>query len=340
MTGLIYSRSVRRCTRFLRLALVAAFACCTPEASGPVNDRAQCHLGQQTRGTRSVTWRQLVDDPVAFEGRPVRMVGRLRLWFEDYSFRPAGATRSYGVWVDLDDAIDERAAARACHGALVAVEGRLTFERNGHMGMFPGTLVVRRVDALDAVDLDESDATEPQPLPRTVEPHVVTVEEYDACVRARRCVRLTPNDRLRIYGGESHGGEACNALVPSRSVFPMNCVRWIDAARYCSWAGKRLPTDQEWFSAMGFQPPRESSELTLAGREFLGAAVTQAVDLAVRDVVTNGVAEWTRSPTCTEKDCLDFHRVIVRERTTGVPVRLDDWRHGFASPQLGFRCAR
>ncbi len=268
------------------------------------------------------------------------MVGRLHLEFEGDTLAPAGTAQlSEHVWVQLTEAIDKTAATRACHEALVAIEGELDLERQGHMGMSAGTLVARRIDALDE---DEPQLAKPLPPSTTVDPHVVTVEEYDACVRAGRCGPVRANDRMIGNGGRVSAMDACNALDPNRSAFPMNCVRWIDAARYCAWAGKRLPTEHEWFSAVRLQPPRDAGELTPAARVLVPKAETRIVDVAADHVVTNGVSEWTRSSTCTQDGCIDFHRIIVRDGTPGGPFRLRGSTNGWAtkSADLGFRCAR
>lgn len=331
---------VGRCARFLGLALVGAVACSLPKVSAIGIDRASCHLGQQSPGVRRVTWRELADDPVAFERRTVRIVGTLRLEFEDHTLVPAGAARtSDTLWVELSKAIDRGVATRACNGALVAIEAELDLERQGHMGMSAGTLVARSIDALDE---DEPEPANLLPPATIVEPHVVTVERYEACVRAGRCGRVDPNDRMIGDGGRVHGMGACNAVVPNRRAFPMNCVRWIDAARYCAWAGGRLPTEQEWFSAMRFHPPRDTPELTPAAGVLVPDAATHIVDVAGEDVATDGLSEWTRSSACTQVGCIAFDRVIVRDRPADGPFRLRGGTNGRAtkSAELGFRCAR
>ncbi|MBN9160336.1 MAG: SUMF1/EgtB/PvdO family nonheme iron enzyme [Myxococcales bacterium] len=320
---------------FVGFALVGAVACSRPKVSGIVDDRAMCHLGQRTPGVRRVGWRELVDDPVAFEGRTVRMVGRLSLEYENHSLVPVGAKgRFVRLWVKLDEAIDERGATRACNGALVAIEAEFD-------PVWPdaGRLVARRIDALDG---DEPDSAKPLPPATMVDPHVVTVEEYDACVRARRCDSFAPGDGMVVHRGEYRRAAACNALESNRRAFPMNCVRWIDAAHYCAWAGKRLPTEQEWFSALRFHPPRDTVELPRAEEVLVFDAETKRVDVAGRDVVTSGVLEWTRSPTCMEDDCIEFDRVIVRDPATGGAFRSRGSTSfgGERSADLGFRCAR
>ena len=310
----------------MRLALVAVIGAvaCNPANTPTIGNREMCHLGLQTPGARLVSWRELADDPIAFDGRTVRIVGRLHLQFENYSLAPSwSAAWSGPIWVDLGEAIDAHVATRACRG-LVALEATLDLERNGHLGMSAGTLVVRRVDALESNEPEFATALPPA---TTIDSHVVTVEEYDACVRARRCKSIDANVVTT---------ESCNSRRSDRRAFPMNCVRWLDAARYCAWVGKRLPTEQEWFSAVGVNPPSDAAELPPAERVLVRNA----------EVATNALSEWTRSSTCpkmcTKEDCIEFDRVIVRDPAVGEPFRLSGSTHGLAtrSADLGFRCAR
>ena len=61
----------------------------------------------------------------------------------------------------------------------------------------------------------------------------VTVSAYQACVDAGMC--------------EAAGaGQFCNAPEADRGDHPINCVNYAQAAAYCAFAGKRLPTEAEW----------------------------------------------------------------------------------------------
>ncbi len=66
----------------------------------------------------------------------------------------------------------------------------------------------------------------------------VTREEYQKCVRAARC-NAPPE-----WGGD---------IYPANTGrLPVTGLAWDDANKYAAWAGKRLPSEEEWeFAARG-----------------------------------------------------------------------------------------
>ncbi len=63
----------------------------------------------------------------------------------------------------------------------------------------------------------------------------VTVADYRECVAAGKC--QAPEQKW------------CNYFIKENAEHPMNCVNWNDADNYCSFKGKRLPTEAEWEKA-------------------------------------------------------------------------------------------
>ena len=66
----------------------------------------------------------------------------------------------------------------------------------------------------------------------------VTVSAFRACVEAGAC---SDHDLTSMT--------TCNYGRPGRDQHPLNCVDWQQAADYCTWAEKRLPTEAEWSRA-------------------------------------------------------------------------------------------
>lgn len=186
----------------------------------------------------------------------------------------------------------------------------------------------------------------------------VTVEQYGVCVRTGVCRKastvitfpgVTFADQ-QLYDGECNGDRA------DRPDHPENCVDWSMADAYCRWAGKRLPTEEEWeYAACGGSCDAALTEGggtgTLLGAERWPFTTRVASHwpgtFGLYDMAGN-VWEWTASTYCPydHPGCGDPRRVIRGGSWSMVDflfVRLTD--RSPADPttrntNLGFRCAR
>jgi serine/threonine protein kinase len=184
-----------------------------------------------------------------------------------------------------------------------------------------------------------------------------TVDDYAACVKAKKCTAAHAQGNWPTTGGgQGARNTACNATREGHGAHPINCVDWAQAVAFCAWKdAKKLPTDAQWEWAarrgeartkfpwgaeapdvhLCFSGMQKRSETCKVGAFLKGDAPGGVHDLA------GNVSEWTST------EAGDKERVYCGADFTdgagGEPL----YQLGYCSraqktqqsAMLGFRCA-
>jgi formylglycine-generating enzyme required for sulfatase activity len=201
----------------------------------------------------------------------------------------------------------------------------------------------------------------------------VTVAAYGKCVTGGGC----NIDKIRGFARPRRGHAFsldCNWGQPERADHPINCVDYVQAAAYCKFAGKRLPTEAEWEkAARGTEPqsfpwgnddPTCERAVMNAGRGGCGTLASFAVGSKPEGASPYGALDMSGNVREWVADWYD-HAYYQGGPTDNPPgpksgslrvVRGGSWADAVApllhvatraaylpharSPYMGFRCAR
>lgn len=235
---------------------------------------------------------------------------------------------------------DPAAIAAARIGAMKKIPGGSFKMGSEEAGQAPDQAPVHAV----TLQTFELDATE------------VTVEAYEKCVEAGGC-RAPTKERAST---EPSAETLCNYAHASRKRHPVNCVSYEDAESYCTWAGKRLPTEAEWeYAARGrggrlypWGSKAPADQLCSRSRSpgiscEVGSFPDGNSPQGISDLAGN-VSEWTATPYCPYSDAKCAATSRARRGGSFYNHHESDFRgagRSHSSPEtrhssIGFRCAR
>jgi formylglycine-generating enzyme required for sulfatase activity len=195
--------------------------------------------------------------------------------------------------------------------------------------------------------------------------HEVTMRDYQRCIDDGMCSppsAITGVDAT-LCAYQQNQQRTAAGLTKGAAAMPVNCVRPDQAAAFCRYAGKRLPTDIEWeVAARGtdfrkFPWGNAEPDKQVCRRKgracSVGANPVDRSPFGVFDLAGN-LREVTAGESCTEDDsrCLQGRQVILkggsRRFLTGLAGHHRYFRSAHRSRanarsgslDVGFRCAR
>lgn len=185
----------------------------------------------------------------------------------------------------------------------------------------------------------------------------VTLAEYEQCVKAKAC----PNITVKVLQEHITG---CNRTEEVRKRLPigaMSCISHLEAALYCKWKGKRLPSSAEWeVAARGGDsrsfpwgdefPTNEGDTFKKFCRSGRPCDVRKFGPYGPFRLygMESGVREWTSSPACESypNECapgqfdLKGGAYMDSVATDWDAFSVGGVDGGWRWPEVGFRCAR
>jgi formylglycine-generating enzyme required for sulfatase activity len=107
----------------------------------------------------------------------------------------------------------------------------------------------------------------------------VTNAMYSICVQAGEC---NPPNSTKSYTRDSYYGKS------EFDNYPVIYVSWNDAQTYCEWAGRRLPTEDEWEKVAGWDENIQAQRLFPWGNAFDDTKVNFCDNNCLFDFGSNG----------------------------------------------------